>query len=125
VGYGTPGYKNSQYAEYITDDGAVTISPDIFSPDNDGYNDVLNISYSFDQPGYIANIVIYDSRGRLVKNLVKNSLLGTSGSFSWDGTYDNREKANVGVYIIYFEVFDLSGKMKAYKKSGILGSKLK
>jgi hypothetical protein len=125
VGFGTPAYLNSQYSEAITDDGAITLSPDIFSPDEDGYNDVLNIAYTFGEPGYLANINIYDGNGRLVRELIHNELLGTSGVFSWDGITDGNEKANIGIYIIYIEVFDLKGDVKKYKKATVLAGHLK
>jgi len=124
AGFATPAYQNSQFMNYTNEKDNITILPEIFSPDNDGYNDVLNIIFSFDVPGYMANITIYDSRGRLVCNLVKNKLLGTSGSFSWNGINENNEKASIGIYIIYLEVFDLKGKVKHYKKTAILGGKL-
>ncbi|HNW97608.1 MAG TPA: lamin tail domain-containing protein [Bacteroidales bacterium] len=124
VGFGTPAYKNSQSSENIFSDEQITISPEIFSPDNDGYNDILNINYNFDKPGYMANISIYDTNGRLIRNLINNVLLGTSGSFSWDGITDENEKARIGMYIIYFEVFDLNGNVKHYKRSAVLASKL-
>jgi hypothetical protein len=122
-GFGTPTYLNSQYSEAISDDGSITLSPEVFSPDNDGYNDVLNISYKFDEPGYMANIVIYDANGRLIRTLIQNNLLGTSGTFSWDGFTDTREKANIGIFIVWFEVFDLNGNVKRYKKATVLAGK--
>ena len=72
----------------------------------------------------MGTIVIYDAKGRLIRNLVKNVLLATSGSFSWDGITDDNEKARIGIYIIYFEVFDLKGNTKQYKKTAVLASKL-
>jgi hypothetical protein len=123
VGFGTPAYINSEYSNVVSDDGAVTIYPEIFSPDNDGYNDVLNINYKFDEPGYTANVLIYDEKGRLVKNLSKNIYLGTSGTISWDGISDGNTKANIGIFIIYFEVFDIKGKTKHYKRTAVLATK--
>lgn len=123
AGFGTPAYKNSEYSEVISDDGAVTVYPEIFSPDNDGYNDVLNINYKFSEPGYTANVMIYDEKGRLLRALTRNLLLGTGGTISWDGTTDDNSKANIGIYIIYFEVFDLKGKTKHYKKTAVLATK--
>jgi hypothetical protein len=124
VGFATPAYKNSQYADINTPDNAVSLSPDIFSPDNDGRDDVLFINYKFDEPGYLANVTIYDSRGRQVKYLVKNELIGTAGSFIWDGINDKNEKALIGIYVVYFEVHDLKGKVKHYKKTTVLGGKI-
>jgi hypothetical protein len=125
-GYGTPTQKNSQYnTGVLADDGAITISNEIFSPDNDGYEDVVTINYLFSTPGLVANITIYDSRGRLVRTLVKSELLGTeSGAFSWDGTMDDRSKARVGTYVIFFEAFDTQGNVKQYKRVCVLAAKL-
>ena len=122
-GFGTPAYKNSQYSEFLSVDDPISINPEIFSPDNDGYNDVLGILYKFKDPGYVANITIYDSKGRQIKSLVKNALLGTEGNYIWDGITDDNERANIGIYIVYVEVFDLQGKTKHYKKTAVLGSK--
>ncbi|MCW3084714.1 MAG: hypothetical protein JWP12_2080 [Bacteroidetes bacterium] len=124
VGFGTPGYKNSQYNDAGTTDNAIEITPEIFSPDEDGYNDIVNIKYHFDTPNFIANVTIYDSEGREVKLLVRNQLLGINGVFSWDGINDDHEKSRIGIYIIYFEVFDLAGNVKHYKKTCVLGGKL-
>ncbi|NTW31290.1 MAG: hypothetical protein HGB12_01420 [Bacteroidetes bacterium] len=124
AGFGTPAFINSQYSEGIATASPVSVSPEIFSPDNDGKDDVLNINFVFDIPGYMVNITIYDAYGRLVRNLVKNELLGTSGTFSWDGITQNNEKARIGIYVIYFEVFDLTGNVKHYKLSAVLASKL-
>ena len=124
VGFATPGYKNSQYNANQEIDDEVTVEPEIFSPDNDGYNDVLNIHYKFENPGYTANITIFDSQGRITKLLVRSSILGTEGTFSWDGRTEDNQKALIGIYIVYFEAFDIYGNTKKYKKSAVLGGKL-
>lgn len=123
AGYATPGYENSQYHRVEIGD-AISISPETFSPDNDGVDDVVNISYQFAEAGFVANIVIYDAKGRLIKNLLLNELLGTKGTFSWDGINENNEKAAIGIYIIYVEVFNLKGEVNKYKKTCVLGGQL-
>lgn len=124
VGFATPGYKNSQYLPSDFSGGEITIDPSVFSPDNDGWQDILNINYKFDQAGYIGNMNIYDSNGRLVKQLMKSELLGSSGTISWDGINEDNNRATVGIYIIYFEVFDLNGKVLKFKKTCVLAAKL-
>lgn len=124
VGFATPAYKNSQYNDAGETDNAIEVTPELFSPDEDGTNDVVNINYHFDTPGFVANVTIYDSKGRLVKYLVRNELLGTKGTWSWDGINEEREKARIGIYIIFTEVFDISGNVKHYKKTCVLASKL-
>ena len=84
----------------------------------------MNINYHFDVPGYTANITIFDSKGQVVKPLIQNELLGIKGTFSWDGINADHEKARIGIYIIYFEVFDLEGDVRHYKKTCVLGGKL-
>ncbi|MFU8844189.1 MAG: lamin tail domain-containing protein [Bacteroidales bacterium] len=124
VGYATPGYKNSQFSEPVDAEAKVIVHPEVFSPDNDGVDDVLNISYRFDSPGLTASVHIFDSRGRLVKNLVSNELLGTEGTFSWDGCTEDNQKANIGIYIIFFEAFGVNGEVKKYKKTAVLAGKI-
>lgn len=124
VGYATPAYKNSQYSDAGVTDNSIEITPEVFSPDEDGMNDVVNINYNFGTPGFVATITVYDSRGLLVKNLVRSELLGLSGTFSWDGISNDREKAKIGIYILFIEAFDLNGTVKQYKKTCVLGGKL-
>jgi len=124
VGFATPAYKNSQNGITIIDQNEITLSPVIFSPDNDGYNDNLIISYAFVSSGNNVTITIYDAAGRLVRNLVNHELCGTSGSFSWDGVTNDRLKASIGRYIVYLEIFDLQGQVKRYKKATVLGGRI-
>ena len=123
VGFATPGYENSQYLKAIDNGDEIVISPETFSPDNDGIDDVVTISYNFSSEGFVANITVYDSKGRLVKNLIQNELLGTSGTFSWDGINESNEKARIGIYIIFAEIFDVDGNVKSYKKTTVLAGR--
>ncbi len=123
-GFATPAYQNSQYSDFLYLEDPFTISPEIFSPDNDGRDDVLQINYKFTFAGLIANVLIYDSKGRLVKNLIRNELMGTKGTFIWDGINDANTKAIIGIYIIYIEVFDIKGNVQHYKKTAVLGGRL-
>lgn len=120
IGFATPAYKNSQFSNNINNKNEISLTSKIFSPDNDGYQDVLNINYLFDEPGYLANISIYDAKGRIIKYLIKNELLATKGSFTWDGINKDNERANIGIYIIYIEIFNLKGNVKKYKKTAVL-----
>lgn len=123
-GYGTPAYRNSQYMAITAGEEPFILNPEIFSPDNDGYNDVLKISYNFSESGYVATIMVYDAGGRLVRRLVQNQLLGNTGSFSWNGITDDNEKAPIGFYLILIEVFGLNDNIKQYKKTAVLGGRL-
>lgn len=123
AGWGTPGYLNSQWQQENEGEGTLEIVPETFSPDNDGYNDLLQINYTFTENGYVANVTIYDTYGRTVRLLAQNELLASSGTLTWDGINEKREKAPVGIYVIYFEVYRLDGTLKRFKRSCVLATK--
>lgn len=124
AGRATPGFLNSQYARTPAPSGEMTIDPAIFSPDNDGHQDLLTIVYRMDQPGFVGTMRVFDIAGREVRRLLDNSLLGTSGAVSWDGLFDDGSKGRVGPYIVHFEVFDLAGNVKSFKKTVTLAHQL-
>lgn len=124
VGFATPAYKNSEYIDTSGTGNGISITPEIFSPDEDGYNDIVNITYHFDTPGFVGNVTIYDAKGKPIRNLVKSELLGNDGSFVWDGVTENKEKARIGIYVVFIEVFDDKGNVKQYKKSCVVGGRL-
>jgi hypothetical protein len=123
-GWATPALKNSQYADPEISGLDVFIEPEVFSPDNDGYNDVVTIGYEFDAAGYMASLMIFDAEGRPVRLLVSNEMLGTSGRFSWDGFTEDRQKAPIGIYVVCFEAFNQHGRVKKKLGTVVLGGKI-
>ncbi len=123
-GFATPALVNSQYCESREKPFELWVHPAIFSPDNDGIDDVATIGYAFDSPGFMASIIIFDGQGRPVRYLVNNALLGTEGAFSWDGITDDRQKAGIGIYVVYFEAFDREGVMVRNKVALVLAGRL-
>lgn len=124
AGYGTPTYKNSQYKQTNNISETVEITPKVFSPDNDGIDDIATIQYQITETGYVANISIFDVNGRLVRHLVKNATLGLKGSWNWDGLDEKGQKLLIGNYIIYTELFNLKGKKKQFKNVVVLARRL-
>ncbi len=124
AGYGTPTYKNSQYKLLNAISATVEVTPKVFSPDNDGTDDIASIQYTVTEPGYIANITIFDAAGRPVRNLVHNAILGVKGYWNWDGLDDKGLKLPVGTYIIFTEIFNLQGKKEKFKDVVVLARKL-
>ncbi|MBL7951459.1 MAG: lamin tail domain-containing protein [Flavobacteriales bacterium] len=124
AGKATPGFINSQYAATPNNSGEMTIEPAIFSPDNDGYQDVLTIAYKFDEPGYVGNMVVYDIAGRESRRLMESLMLGTEGAISWNGMLDSGSLARMGPYIVVLEVFDLAGDVQKFKKTVTLAHRL-
>jgi hypothetical protein len=114
-GYGTPTSKNSQSLDMSGSNATIEISPTIFSPDNDGYHDLAMIKYKLEEPGYTANVTVFDAWGRVVRKLPGNALLGTEGYLTWDGLNEIGGKLPAGLYIILSELFTLNGKKKVFK----------
>ena len=103
----------------------ISVSPAIFSPDNDGRDDLATISYQTEASGFVANVFIFDAAGKLVRQLVKNDLLALKGKWTWDGLGENNHKLPVGSYIVFTEIFNLEGKKKSFKNTIVLARQLK
>jgi len=119
IGFATPGGKNSQYQPNQAS-GDFSFTSKVISPDNDGYEDVLQINYEMKEASMVGSITIYDDEGRIVRKLAKNELLATKGQFIWDGISDDQSKANIGTYIAVFEVFNLNGSSVFVKKQAFV-----
>ncbi|MCW3073359.1 MAG: hypothetical protein JWP69_428 [Flaviaesturariibacter sp.] len=124
AGFATPTYKNSQYKQTEAGNATITVSPKVFSPDNDGQDDVATLQYSVEASGYTANVTIFDAAGRPVRYLVKNGVLGLKGSWNWDGLSEKSAKLPIGTYVIFTELFNLEGKKMSFKNTVVLGRRL-
>ncbi len=115
-GFATPGYENSNArADIASGEGPVTVEPEIIQLQV-SHQDFARINYRFQRGGYVANVRIFDQRGRTVRQLASNELLGTEGFFRWDGDLENGGAAGTGYYMVWFEVFDSDGVVKTYRR---------
>lgn len=126
VGFATPTGLNSQdRASVIPPVETFFVLPEqTFSPDQDGFQDVLEIQYSTDKSGYLAQLLIFDAQGRQVRRLDDLELLAGSGSFTWDGSTDNEERARIGIYILVAEIFTPEGDTVTEKHTCVLAGRL-
>ncbi|HUQ97144.1 MAG TPA: lamin tail domain-containing protein, partial [Chitinophagaceae bacterium] len=124
AGYGTPGYQNSNFKLFQKAMLTVAATPTIFSPDGDGIADVATLSYTTPENSFVANVFIYNVSGRQVRHLVKGALLGTAGTFTWNGLDENGQLLPVGQYIIYTEIFNLQGTKQGFKNVVVLARRL-
>lgn len=121
VGYATPGNKNSQYiAANYQDEDCLTLPFTLFSPDNDGYHDVLEIKSNMKKPGYLASIRVVDESGIQVRELVRQDLMGTDSVWFWDGRSDDGNLLNPGLYILFAQFFHITGDVKKIRKACVL-----
>ena len=125
VGFATPTYQNSQFLQLennFTD--LFSIPEQVFSPDDDGFQDFLLVQYKTDQNGYQANIRIYDSMGRIVKNLLEGESLSTEGTLKWDGVSNEGTRARMGIYVLWVEAFEPGGTVTYFKENFVLAKRL-
>ncbi|MCE7996564.1 MAG: hypothetical protein HEP71_31625, partial [Roseivirga sp.] len=123
-GFATPGYANSQSQQQPDPGMTVDIEPRTFAPDVAGMANFTTINFEFDNPGNTLNVKIYDAGGNLVNDIAQNALVGSSGFFRWDGTYQNGSKARVGYYMILFEIISPDGNVSMRKERVAIGTRL-
>ncbi len=109
AGFGTPGYLNSQRYDNSSTSLAVTISPEVFSPDNDGHDDVAGIILTGQEPGESVTITIFDAQGRRVRLLAGQVYSGTETVLLWNGSTDSGKTASIGLYVVVVEVVNAKG----------------
>ncbi|MFT5857931.1 MAG: hypothetical protein ACI865_000015 [Flavobacteriaceae bacterium] len=108
IGSATPGLINSQYYPAIST-GEFSYTTDVVSPDNDGYQDILQINYEMTAAGFVGTFTVYDDRGRIIAKVIESELLATSGTFKWAGVKDDNTKATIGTYVGVFEAYQSDG----------------
>lgn len=103
VGFATPIQKNSQALNLHSSKKNLSTSTKLFSPNSDGYLDVLTVTLNFQSEGYVGRLLIFDEHGTLVKTLINHMLFGTENTFFRDGSSDRRHTLATGRYILYLE----------------------
>ena len=117
VGYGTPGYPNSQSDISLPDDPDTPDEPTgIKTPQWDESAGHYTISYYLDQPGYNCRAFVFNIAGQRVAQIANHELLGLTGKLTWDGYALSGKQLRTGVYIFYAELYHTSGTVKRYKQ---------
>lgn len=121
----TPASPNSIFTENRNRSNNISVSPNPFSPDNDGFEDFTIINYTLGQQTSQIRIKVYDSRGRLVRTLDNNQPSGSTGSVVFDGIGDDGSALRIGIYIIFLEALnDNSGVVENLKTTVVVARKL-
>ena len=120
VRFATPGYENSNTVIISGAEQNFELVKEIFSPNQDGDDDQMILTYNLDKSGYLANITVYDAAGFKIKNLSSNELLGNQGIITWDGTTEENQISDIGIYIIIGNVFHSDGETLNFKLTTVL-----
>jgi hypothetical protein len=123
AGFATPGQINSQFYHAVVEN-TVSATPEIFSPDYDGIDDIIYFRINTISTGYISNLWIYNSLGQMIFSNAVNFPLAPNDYLSWNGINDKGERAQIGIYIALVEVFNLNGEVKKYKLPFVLAAKI-
>ena len=122
---GTPGKANSISTAIRKTNSIISISPNPFSPDGDGFEDFCIIRYNLPVMTSTVSLKIYDMKGRIIRTLANCELGGAQGEIVWNGMDDNKQRARIGVYVIYLESTDRSsGKVMTAKAVAVVATKL-
>jgi len=122
---GTPGRINSVLTTSKAINSSISISPNPFSPDGDGFEDYCIVHYSFPMSASILNVKIYDIKGRCIRTLANCEFAGMKGEIIWDGFDESRRKVRIGVYVVYIEATDKSsGRVESAKAVAVVAAKL-
>ncbi len=123
-GFATPGKANS-HAINNDKPSNFSISSNTISPDNDGFEDLVEIKLANADPNVSASISIYTLEGNEVNRLISNELISHNAIFLWDGLDAKKQKLPVGIYIIYVQIFDLTkAKTSHFKLPIVVANKL-
>ncbi|HSR19041.1 MAG TPA: FlgD immunoglobulin-like domain containing protein, partial [Ignavibacteriaceae bacterium] len=122
----TPGKRNSIFTENIYSAQAkISVSPNPFSPDGDGFEDFTILNYQLSKPTSQVRVKIFDSKGRLIKTLLNNHAAGLNNSVIFNGLEDNGTPLRMGIYIIYLEALnENSGTTEILKTTIVVARKL-
>ncbi len=97
----TPGMRNTYFYPRASSI-ELTISPDPFSPDGDGFEDATTIMINPPDAEDL-ELVIYDISGRRVKTFYESGI-SVPARIVWDGTGDDGRTLPIGPYIVYARV---------------------
>lgn len=103
---GTPGKPNSIFTAAPQRGSTLSISPNPFSPDGDGFEDFCIIRYSLPTTTALIRVRIFDIRGRTIRTLANLEPSSAEGSLVWDGLDDTRQRIRIGTYIVLVEAAD-------------------
>ncbi len=117
---GTPGERNSIFAESSKGKAILSISPNPFSPDGDGNEERAYIRYALPFLQARINLLLYTRTGVRKCVFMDNRESGKTGEFIWDGCDDEGKALPVGLYIVFLEAVDSASHERIVKKSAVV-----
>lgn len=121
---GSPTARNSIFTPAQASPSALSFSPNPFSPDGDGHEDMCSIRFRLPSPGSIIFVRIFDLHGRLIRTLAQGEAAGTSGELFWDGMESPPRRARIGPHIVHLEALGSDGARVVLRGVIVVASRL-
>lgn len=117
----TAGKPNSLQTPHSSSDVKLWISPNPFSPDNDGVDDLTEVYFELPAVQSRISIYIFNLYGHMIRKLASN-IIATSFSpvLAWDGKNDHNELQSIGRYVVVLESLDYSNGEKYVAKCTVV-----
>lgn len=106
---GSPAARNSIFTPARASPSSLSFSPNPFSPDGDGHEDLCSIQFQLPSPSSVIFVRIFDLQGRLIRTLVQGETAGPSGELFWDGMESPPRRARIGPHILHLEALGSDG----------------
>jgi len=111
VNYGTPGEKNSQsLPEFSAGEKLLQLNPAVFSPDNDGFEDLLEIILHEEVHDEMVSIFITDLQGNHTRDIVFRGNGGRGDRYLWNGLDQDGRTVLPGIYVVHLVIEGEAGK---------------
>jgi len=117
VGFATPGYQNSQFSNNNTFEDVLKIVPEVFSPNQTGNFDYVEIHCNFEESDNRVSITIFDRQGNLIKTIANNQICALNEVYLWDGVSEKNYRVPPDLYIVKMEYWNLNSKRKTIRKT--------
>jgi hypothetical protein len=126
---GTPLAINSvsETSKSIENTARVSATPNPFSPDGDGRDDLTTLEFSSatDEECY-ARLRILDMQGRVVRTLLDNTRFYRSGQATFDGRSDSGTALPIGLYSVLLEIKSIaSGNTQSTRTAIVLAKRVR
>ncbi len=102
----TPGKVNSLYAPLKFSKLHLTVAPNPFSPNEDGFEDNAIIMVRLPAKAARVRATLYDVLGRKIITLSAGHLSGQETQLIWNGRDERKKYVRSGIYILFVQIID-------------------
>ncbi|NOX88532.1 MAG: lamin tail domain-containing protein [Calditrichaeota bacterium] len=117
----TPGAVNSLFEPVRSPSLSLSVDPNPFSPDGDGFEDNTIIGMKVPAKAAKVRVTIFDVLGRKIITLSDNQLVGQSYQLTWNGRDSHKKKVRMGIYVVFAQILNASdGILKEAKTTVVV-----